>query len=142
MDTTTIKRMIGQCDVVAELAEVRRAVKDREELLHKRAREKAAAEAWDRVKGLKHGDKLWCCCEGIFLGGDIQRGTSMVVYTVQPKKKRVWVMLEGSSKPTHWFGPEGVSRYNLRTQAPGEPVDKKLAASMKEVGKILTDAGM
>ena len=142
MNVEIIRRMIGQCDVPAELAEVRRAADDRSKLLAERTRKRLEGEAWERVRHLPHGTKLYCCASGFFLGGNIQRGTAMTVYSVQPRAKRLWVLLEGETSPRYWFAANGVHRYDLRTEPPANPCSRDMAERMAKVGEIInTEVG-
>jgi len=137
MDTAKIKRNIGQCDDPHELSEIIKAAKDRQNLLYKRQAAKAAAEAWERVKGLAPGTVLYCCASGMFIGGTIQRGTRMEVLTIQPRAKRMWVKLADEKYPYHWFKPAGVHRYDLRLEPPANPMGEDEKNRLTELGKVL-----
>jgi hypothetical protein len=138
MDVTTIKRMIGQCDDLKEIGIVETAIKERRTLIHKRLQEKAEADAWARVKNLKNGDTLYCCADGIFLGGTIQRGTVLTVYTVQPRAKRLWVTQQNVDHPL-WFKPAAIARYNLQTTPPTRPISPGELSVAKAVTEAISD---
>lgn len=72
------------------------AVQQRQRTLTKEVALRRATEAWDRVKCHKRGDVLYCCAEGTFIGGPLQRGDKMTVYAVQPRKKILWVTVKGN----------------------------------------------
>ena len=140
MSITKIKQAVARIDDVAELHAVARYVRERTELICKRRREAAAAAAWERARGWKRGDTVYCCAAGTFLGGDIQRGTAMTVHSLQPRKNILWVTLPGGG--THWFAPQGIDRYNLQTTTPADPLSAAAAAQAKAAGEILSEAGL
>jgi hypothetical protein len=133
MDVTTIKRMIGQCEDRKQLGEVIVAAKERQELLGKRLYETSVREAWERVKGLEAPVTLYCCAEGTFVGGDMQRGDSMEFNSIQPRRKLLWVKYKEKFR---WFSAEGVHRYNLRLEPPAKP----MSDSEREMAKRLAEA--
>ena len=94
-----------------------------------------AVTAWNRVKDLQPDTILYCCAKGIFLGGSLQRGDLMKVWCVQPRKKRLWVQyVDGRKK---WFSPNGVVRYNLRTEPPEKPIGPTARQTMENTGKAI-----
>jgi len=46
-------------------------------------------------------------------------------------------MLDGETSPSHWFGSEGVWRYELRTTAPDRRVSDDMRERMNELDKAL-----
>jgi hypothetical protein len=138
MDTTKVKRMIGQCDDPKEVGEIIKAATNRQALLCKRQYQERCLEAWERVRVLARNATLHVCAGGTFLGGPLQRGDSMTVIGIQPRVKRLWARLQDGT--SYWFGPAGVERYDLRLEPPASPIgpnERKLADSL---GKALDTA--
>jgi hypothetical protein len=61
---------------------------------------------------------------------------------IEERSGLLWVTLDGETRPNNWFGPGGVHRYNLQLEPPARKTSPGLVDSMKEVGKMLTDADM
>jgi hypothetical protein len=137
MDTTKVKRIIGQCDDVKELNSIIAHAKRRADDLYKRAAAQQAAEAWERVKLLTHGTTLYCCASGTFVGGPLQRGDSMTVHCIQPRKKRLWVKL--TSGEMYGLGPRFIARYDLRTEPPVAPLPGNERRMAEAVGKVIPE---
>ena len=141
MDVTHVKQVISACHDVNQVSELERHCKERVKELWKRELDRLETEAWDRVKKLKTGTVLYCCAEGIFIGGDIQRGDKVEVYCIQPRRKRLWVDLfdeTGKTKKKYvWLSPSSIHRYNLRVEPPAHGLSKLDRAGLKEVGAIL-----
>lgn len=133
-----IRRLIGHVDDPKELVAIIKSAKERQELLFERLSEKSEAEAWARVKDLQRETTLYCCASGTFLGGPIQRGDSMTVYFIQPRKKIVWVTLKDGSR--YWFSPKGINRYNLRTEPPVNPLSELERKFANTTGKIIAES--
>lgn len=139
---TSLKQSIARINDRKQLSELTTYIKERSSLLWKREQEVAKAAAWDRVKDLPVNTMLYCCANGWFLGGAVQRGTQFRIYCKsQPRAKRIWtcIVRNGKDEGVYWFGPEGVHRYNLQLTPPANPVNDKMSASLAEVGKVLNE---
>lgn len=112
------------------------AVQQRQRTLTKEVALRRATEAWDRVKCHKRGDVLYCCAEGTFIGGPLQRGDKMTVYAVQPRKKILWVTVKGN-KYSLAFPPWAIARYNLCQHRPENPVPPQEGNLVEGFGKIM-----
>ena len=134
MDTEGIRRQIGRCTDAASLGDIIAKCRQRRKVLAERAAVKAAEEAWERVKHLQHGDTVYCCALGVFLGGTIQRGDALRVVGVQPQAKLLWLDVDGKR---WWFEPAGIARYDFQTQPPEDPCSKLDRAMAKRVGKLI-----
>jgi hypothetical protein len=142
MSMTSLKQSIARITDRKQLQELQAYCKERGTLLWKREEARSAAEAWERCKGLPVGTMLYCNASGIFLGGAIQCGTALRVYAPsQPRAKRIWatVVKDGKDEGVYWFGPEGIHRYDLRTERPARATSDRLAGLAEEVGKVLND---
>src|SRR5574341_899805 len=137
MDVSKVKRMIGQCTEQKELNEVIASARKRKEDLENAAWRARCAAAWERVKDLAAGTVLYCCAEGIFIGGHLQRGDSVTVHSVQPRAKRLWVKLADGS--FYWFAPAGVSRYDLRLEPPVRAISQEDRAMARTVAKAISE---
>ena len=116
------------------------AKRRRNEIQH--AEIKAKTElAWNRVKELVRGEVLYVCNQGTFLGGPLQRGDSVMVLTVQKRKRVLWTKLltRGDGRTEHktaesiGFSPMEVFRYDLREEPPDKPIseyERKLAEGL------------
>lgn len=143
MDVTKVKRIIGQCNDPKELGEVIRACRDRQRLIDDRKREKAHNEKHEWAKSLKRGDKIYCCAQGTFLGGGIQRGDSFYVYHYQPRAKRLWFHREEEPPPRNsgkWIGmgPLNLVRYEMRSEPPEEPLGQTERAAAEACGRVVS----
>lgn len=135
MDLPESLNFIETTEDMKALEAIRRAAKQRQEALLKEAARHRAAQAWDRVKCHKQGDVLYCCADGIFIGGHLQRGDKVKVYAVQPRKKLLWATLKGEKEP-RYFTPGMIARYDLRQFPPEKPIslaERKLAEGCGKV---------
>lgn len=142
MKITNLKQSIARITDRKQLTELSTYVKERSSLLYKREQEALTKAAWERVKDLPVGTMLYCCANGWFLGGAVQRGTQFRIYhAAQPRAKRIWtcIVRDGKDEGVYWFGPEGVHRYDLRLEKPTNPISDKMSANLAEVGKVLNE---
>jgi len=133
MDLQGVLDFIEAAEDNKTLEAIRRAVKKRQDFLLKEAARHRAAEAWNRVKCHKPGDILYCCAQGLFIGGRLQCGDKVKVHAVQPRKKLLWATLKGEKEPRH-FTPSMIANYKLRQFPPGTPEGHKM---MEEFAKAL-----
>ena len=137
MDVSKVKRMIGHCNSMDELREVKKAVGARQNILIKRARQKKRDEKVEWARTLKVDEFIYCCAEGTFLGGPLQRGDALVVEHWQPRAKRLWVRTINEDRQL-WFEAKGMVRYDLRSEKPDNPVsdsERRLANRVSEVAE-------
>jgi Tfp pilus assembly protein PilX len=120
-------------------AHAEEAIRDREHKIFRAKLAKAEREAWERVRTCP---KALCCIAALrayFLGGNIQRGTKLVVNgssAGQPRRrKRLYVTVAGN-KGAFWFSPNAIHSYNLRTEP---PPDDKITQLKNDVSKIVED---
>lgn len=109
MDTSKIKRMIGQCESTDDLAAIIEAAQARISLVRNREKQQAEDSAWAAVKSAKEGYVLVFgknVSESLYVSEgkaktvirrvEIRAGTAMVIVAVQPRAKRIWVKKENS----------------------------------------------
>jgi hypothetical protein len=139
MTLDAIKQWISKATSEQDLLTLKKAIRDREHKIFRAKLAKAEREAWERVKDLPKGTVLYCCAAGYFLGGNIQRGTKLVVNgssAGQPRRrKRLYVTVAGN-KGAFWFSPNAIHSYNLRTEP---PPDDKITQLKNDVSKIVED---
>ncbi len=129
---------IAHSQDIRAVAEVEVAARDRRRLLQKREFDAEAAEAWDRVKGAKKGDTLYCHMRGVSLGGPWQRGDALIVDAVQPRKKLLWV---STARGEVWyFNPHGIARDDLRFEPPADAITPREREFADKAGQIVAEA--
>ena len=129
-----IKGIIGQMTDEKALREIEKAARERIRVLAERRHTELCAQAWERLKSLPIGTTLYVCAGGTFVGGPFQRGDSFSVTHIQPRAKRIWVEYKGQR---YWFEPQGMHRYDLRTEPPERPLDAEHRASMERIASRL-----
>ena len=133
MHLSIVRQEIENCTDKCELSQVIDACKKRQLVLAKKAFDTLSKAAWDRVKKLPPGTPLYCCAQGVFMGGDWQRGDMGEVLTVQPRKKRLWLKRNGVH---YWFEPCAVMRYNFQTEPPTDALPKQTRHLYEQLGKV------
>lgn len=111
---------VGGCDSTADLNEIATAAKKRLNEIATAAWKARCDETWTRYARFKPGYTVWCCAPGTFLGGPLQRGDRVVIEAVQPRARRLWIKIKGT---THLFGEGNAVRYEFRTVKPKDPID-------------------
>jgi len=137
MDTTKVKRQLSRMNL-EQLRNVQEYIKDRIRKIHAKARQERQEQAWAWAKALKPGDKVWCCAEGMFLGGSIQRGDQLTVYHIQPRKKVLWLKPDPNSR-YYAFRIPSIVRYNFKSTPPADPMGPEERRMAKVGGKIVNE---
>lgn len=105
---TKVKRIIGKLSL-EEVDSLKGHLEQRANQLEKRRREAKEREAWEWVKGCKHGDMLYVNVAKT----DINRyvnypiGTGFRIWVIQPRKRKLWVT------PENDFSQKSCSEYHL-----------------------------
>lgn len=137
MDWRKVIRAAGRATQphAVELEELQRVINTRLKKLAVLKHTERIEAAWAELKTWTRGDDVWCNASGVFLGGNIQRGTHLTFWSVQPRKKIAWFKFDDGG--FHWFNPAGLLRYNLQRTPPANPVSPELAKRMEKVGEVL-----
>ncbi len=129
---------INGLEDIKALDKIRTVANDRQKSIFKAIQEKRHAEAWERVRHRDPGDVLYCNMSGTMIGGlGIQRGDRVKIYSIQPRKKLLWITL--ANKKTYGLRPAMIHKYDLRFTKPEKPIsdyDRKMAEGM---GKVLAN---
>lgn len=138
MNTSSIKRSIGQCDDAAALSEIKVACIARIKLLSERAFEAKKSKAWNAIKDAKHGDTLHSHWTG-FGGKGILNGDRLTVHVLQPRKQLLWVVHPRKADQFIALRPSDVAVYDIRKEPVDKPISDTARASHAAFNDVLAE---
>lgn len=117
-----VEDFVDATDDTEWLRSLERRTRNRMAEIGSQRRAAAVKQKWEEVQTWRPGTRIWCCANGIFLGGHIQRSDEFVVSAVQKRQRVLWIRRATSKKKFElWVRPEAVHTYGLRTSPPEQP---------------------